>query len=228
MEDLRSTQHRLDDGVLKLARDTEALQTKLQSVGAKAIVEYKMFQGFELGIERIGHITYEFRYRPVLEIFRAKYPDLSLCSALAMATSIMVMVGLWSLVTPGGHPPCARAEASFAASTCELSVLGILKMAKYLKVSTRRCTSVRVVTSRGGPADDDIDLFLIGPFGEAKARMVSLCNSRGGALGRATGLGHWGVVGLRDVSPEQGVLTALLDSFIAGALIVALAEGYGE
>ncbi|RRT76039.1 hypothetical protein B296_00030627 [Ensete ventricosum] len=77
MEDLRSTRHRLDDEVLKLARDIEALQTELQSVGAKEIVEYKMFQGFELGIERIRHITYEFRYRLVLELFRAKYPDLS-------------------------------------------------------------------------------------------------------------------------------------------------------
>ncbi|RRT70293.1 hypothetical protein B296_00029265 [Ensete ventricosum] len=57
-------------------RDVEALRTELQSIGAKAITEYKMSRGFELDMERIGRVTYEFGYRVALKLFKAKYPNL--------------------------------------------------------------------------------------------------------------------------------------------------------
>ncbi|RWW62368.1 hypothetical protein BHE74_00030499 [Ensete ventricosum] len=76
MEVLQSTRCYLDNEVLKLARDAEALQSELQSTSAKAIVDYKVSRGFKLRLERIEHITYEFGYQVALEGFWAKYPDL--------------------------------------------------------------------------------------------------------------------------------------------------------
>ncbi|RZR91406.1 hypothetical protein BHM03_00019517 [Ensete ventricosum] len=76
-EDYRSTRRQLDDEVLKLARDIEALRTKVQSTGTKVILKYKVFKGLELDMERIGRVTYEFGYQVTLECFQAKYMSLS-------------------------------------------------------------------------------------------------------------------------------------------------------
>ncbi|RZS12637.1 hypothetical protein BHM03_00044111 [Ensete ventricosum] len=66
VENMKCTRRQLDGEVLKLARDAKALRTKLQSVAAKAIVEYKTSRGFELSMERTRCITYEFGYQVAL------------------------------------------------------------------------------------------------------------------------------------------------------------------
>ena len=44
----------------------------------EAIVEYKKSPEFELGLQRSGQVTYEFRYRVAFARFRVRYPDLEL------------------------------------------------------------------------------------------------------------------------------------------------------
>ncbi|RWV92741.1 hypothetical protein BHE74_00015639 [Ensete ventricosum] len=68
-KNLRSTRRQLDDEVLKLARDVEALRTEVQLIGAKVFAQYKVSRGFKLYMERIGCVTYEFKYWVTLECF---------------------------------------------------------------------------------------------------------------------------------------------------------------
>ncbi|RZS23819.1 hypothetical protein BHM03_00056820 [Ensete ventricosum] len=50
LKDLRDSWRRLEDEVLTLARDVEALRSVLKSTGAKVITNYKEAQGFQFGL----------------------------------------------------------------------------------------------------------------------------------------------------------------------------------
>ncbi|RWV83849.1 hypothetical protein GW17_00054485 [Ensete ventricosum] len=76
LKNLREKRHGLEDEVLKLVRDTEALRFELKSIGAKAAVEYKESRGFQFRPERMGQVTYEFGYCVALACFWVKYLDL--------------------------------------------------------------------------------------------------------------------------------------------------------
>ncbi|RRT65418.1 hypothetical protein B296_00019752 [Ensete ventricosum] len=54
LKHLQNTRCHLDDEVLKLAQNVEALRPELQSMGAKVIADYKESRGFQLGLERTG------------------------------------------------------------------------------------------------------------------------------------------------------------------------------
>ncbi|RWW40594.1 hypothetical protein BHE74_00053982 [Ensete ventricosum] len=43
-----------------------------------AIIDYKAFVGFEKGLERMGLVSYQFRYQIALACFKTRYPDLEL------------------------------------------------------------------------------------------------------------------------------------------------------
>ncbi|RRT71075.1 hypothetical protein B296_00031472, partial [Ensete ventricosum] len=43
-----------------------------------AIIDYKAFVGFEKGLERMGLVSYQFRYQIALACFKTRYPDLDL------------------------------------------------------------------------------------------------------------------------------------------------------
>ncbi|RWW43578.1 hypothetical protein BHE74_00050773 [Ensete ventricosum] len=61
LKDLRDSRGQLEDEVLTLARDAEALQSELNLASTKAIADYKESRGFWSGLEKMGHVTYEFR-----------------------------------------------------------------------------------------------------------------------------------------------------------------------
>ncbi|RWW69933.1 hypothetical protein BHE74_00022434 [Ensete ventricosum] len=48
--------------------------TELKAKGQKAIATYKASRGFESGLEKMGRVSYEFRYRVALERLRGKHP----------------------------------------------------------------------------------------------------------------------------------------------------------
>ncbi|RRT78890.1 hypothetical protein B296_00009489 [Ensete ventricosum] len=75
LRDLRDSWRRLEDEVLSLTKGAEILQFELKAKGDKIIADYKKSRGFQSGLEMMGQVTYEFRYRVALERFRAKYPD---------------------------------------------------------------------------------------------------------------------------------------------------------
>ncbi|RWW50373.1 hypothetical protein BHE74_00043382 [Ensete ventricosum] len=53
-----------------------ASQVELKAKGPRAVAAYKASLGFESGLEKIGRINYEFRYRVALEQLRGKHPEI--------------------------------------------------------------------------------------------------------------------------------------------------------
>ena len=80
----------LDDKLLTLSRNVETARSASRAtkealdeerwgaseMAKEAITEYKWSPRFELGMQRLGLVTYEFRYQVALARFRAKYLDL--------------------------------------------------------------------------------------------------------------------------------------------------------
>ncbi|RRT68788.1 hypothetical protein B296_00004823 [Ensete ventricosum] len=59
----------MEDELLKMAYDVEALCSELQSTPAKAIVDYKESSNFKSGVQKIGHVSYEYEYRVAMAHF---------------------------------------------------------------------------------------------------------------------------------------------------------------
>ncbi|RRT48710.1 hypothetical protein B296_00052897 [Ensete ventricosum] len=53
-------------------------ESELKVEGGKAVVKYKVSQGFQSRLEKMGQMTYEFSYRVALERFQAKYLESSI------------------------------------------------------------------------------------------------------------------------------------------------------
>lgn len=82
----------LDDELLTLSRDVEAIRTaswaakealKEEHLGVpkkikEVIIEYKKSPRFELDLQRLGQVTYEFKYRVDFAYFCARYLNLEL------------------------------------------------------------------------------------------------------------------------------------------------------
>ncbi|RWV93591.1 hypothetical protein GW17_00043952 [Ensete ventricosum] len=75
--EVRDSRHRLEDEILSLTKNVELLQSELKAEGGKVMTKYKASSGFQVELEKMGQVTYEFRYWAVLERFQAKYPDSS-------------------------------------------------------------------------------------------------------------------------------------------------------
>ncbi|RZS07084.1 hypothetical protein BHM03_00037870 [Ensete ventricosum] len=58
---------RLEGEVLSLTEATTFLKVKLKSGGPKAVAAYKASRGFELGLEKMRRVSYEFEYQVALE-----------------------------------------------------------------------------------------------------------------------------------------------------------------
>ncbi|RWV85566.1 hypothetical protein GW17_00052635 [Ensete ventricosum] len=54
------------------------LKAELKAKGSKAVATYKASQGFELGLEKMGRVSYEFGYRVTLERLRGKHPEIEI------------------------------------------------------------------------------------------------------------------------------------------------------
>ncbi|RZS07106.1 hypothetical protein BHM03_00037883 [Ensete ventricosum] len=57
---------------------TTLLKAELKAKGSKAVATYKASQGFELGLEKMGRVSYEFGYRVTLERLRGKHPEIEI------------------------------------------------------------------------------------------------------------------------------------------------------
>ncbi|RWW35688.1 hypothetical protein BHE74_00059349 [Ensete ventricosum] len=57
---------------------TTLLKAELKAKGSKAVATYKASQGFELGLEKMGQVSYEFGYRVTLERLRGKHPEIEI------------------------------------------------------------------------------------------------------------------------------------------------------
>ncbi|RWV76903.1 hypothetical protein GW17_00062358 [Ensete ventricosum] len=63
----------LEEDVLSLIEATTLLKAELKGKGAKMVGVYKASRGFESGLEKMGRVSYEFRYRVALERLWAKH-----------------------------------------------------------------------------------------------------------------------------------------------------------
>ncbi|RZR74423.1 hypothetical protein BHM03_00036786, partial [Ensete ventricosum] len=76
LDGARDDQARLEGDVLSLTEVVAFLEAKLKAEGQKVVAAYKASRGFESGLEKIGRVSYEFRYRVVLEQLQRKHPDI--------------------------------------------------------------------------------------------------------------------------------------------------------
>ncbi|RWV77234.1 hypothetical protein BHE74_00022038 [Ensete ventricosum] len=68
----------LERDVLSLTEAATLLEAKLKTKGLRAATAYKVSQGSESGLEKMGRVSYEFRYQVVLERLRGKHPKISI------------------------------------------------------------------------------------------------------------------------------------------------------
>ncbi|RWV81449.1 hypothetical protein GW17_00057130 [Ensete ventricosum] len=73
LKEVRARQKALEDQMLKMTGTLEKLKVELP---VEAIVEYKKSAGFEMGLVRIGQVSYEYGYWVALARFKAQDPDL--------------------------------------------------------------------------------------------------------------------------------------------------------
>ncbi|RRT78134.1 hypothetical protein B296_00012021 [Ensete ventricosum] len=64
----------LEGDVLLLTEAAALLEVELKDEGAKVVVAFKASRGFELGLKKMGRVSYEFEYRVALEQLRGKHP----------------------------------------------------------------------------------------------------------------------------------------------------------
>ncbi|RWW53488.1 hypothetical protein BHE74_00040014 [Ensete ventricosum] len=67
---------RLEGDVLSLTKAVAFLEVELKVEGLKAVATYKASRGFESGLEKMGRVSYEFRYRMVLKRLQGKHPEI--------------------------------------------------------------------------------------------------------------------------------------------------------
>ncbi|RWW45511.1 hypothetical protein BHE74_00048650 [Ensete ventricosum] len=78
LDGARNDQAHLEGDVLSLTEAAAFLKAELKSEGPKAVTAYKASQGFELGLEKIGRVSYEYRYWVALERLRGKHPEIAI------------------------------------------------------------------------------------------------------------------------------------------------------
>ncbi|RRT71412.1 hypothetical protein B296_00008270 [Ensete ventricosum] len=76
LESLRSQRRDLEQEIRVLR--SMFLEVKLKAKGPKAVTAYKASRGFELGLEKMERVSYEFGYRVTLERLRGKYPEITI------------------------------------------------------------------------------------------------------------------------------------------------------
>ncbi|RZS13492.1 hypothetical protein BHM03_00045092 [Ensete ventricosum] len=76
LDGARNDRARLEGDILSLTEAAALLEPELKVEGQKVVAAYKGSRGFESGLEKIGRVSYEFRYRVALERLRGKHPDI--------------------------------------------------------------------------------------------------------------------------------------------------------
>ncbi|RWW76619.1 hypothetical protein BHE74_00015278 [Ensete ventricosum] len=76
LDGARNDRARLEGDVLLLTEAATFLEAELKAEGSKAVIAYKASRGFELGLEKMGRVSYEFEYRVALERLRGKHPEI--------------------------------------------------------------------------------------------------------------------------------------------------------
>ncbi|RZS16639.1 hypothetical protein BHM03_00048661 [Ensete ventricosum] len=76
LDGARNDRARLEGDVLSLTEAAAFLEAELKAEGSKAVTAYKASRGFELGLEKMGRVSYEFEYRVALERLRGKHPEI--------------------------------------------------------------------------------------------------------------------------------------------------------
>ncbi|RRT46593.1 hypothetical protein B296_00005587 [Ensete ventricosum] len=73
LDGARNDRVRLEGEVLSLNEVAAFLENDLKGEGPKAVATYKASRGFELGLEKMGKVSYEFEYRVAVEQLRGKH-----------------------------------------------------------------------------------------------------------------------------------------------------------
>ncbi|RZR74083.1 hypothetical protein BHM03_00031752 [Ensete ventricosum] len=73
LKDVRARGRRMEDELLNLTRNTEALKVDLPK---EAVADYKKSVGFKMGLVRTGQVSYEYGYQVALARFRFRYLEL--------------------------------------------------------------------------------------------------------------------------------------------------------
>ncbi|RRT50164.1 hypothetical protein B296_00026297 [Ensete ventricosum] len=76
LDGARNDRARLEDDIHSLTEAIAFLEAKLKVEGQKAMGTYKASRGFEFGLEKMGRVSYEFRYRVVLERLWGMHSDI--------------------------------------------------------------------------------------------------------------------------------------------------------
>ncbi|RRT66778.1 hypothetical protein B296_00039911 [Ensete ventricosum] len=76
LDGARNDRARLEGDVLSLTEAATFLEVKLKAEGSKVVIAYKASRGFELGLEKMGRVSYEFEYRVALERPQGKHPEI--------------------------------------------------------------------------------------------------------------------------------------------------------
>ncbi|RWW53536.1 hypothetical protein BHE74_00039975 [Ensete ventricosum] len=67
LDEVRNDRARLEGEVLSLIEASTFLEVELKGEGSKAVAAYKAYRRFELGLGKMGRVSYEFGYRVALE-----------------------------------------------------------------------------------------------------------------------------------------------------------------
>ncbi|RWW09654.1 hypothetical protein GW17_00026844 [Ensete ventricosum] len=76
LDEVRNDRARLEGEVLSLIEASTFLEVELKGEGSKAVAAYKASRRFELGLGKIGRVSYEFGYRVALERLWGKHPEI--------------------------------------------------------------------------------------------------------------------------------------------------------
>ncbi|RRT62252.1 hypothetical protein B296_00043529 [Ensete ventricosum] len=68
----------LEGDVLSLTKAATLLKAELKAEGPRAVATYKVSQGFESELKKMGRVSYEFGYRVMLERLWEKHPELTI------------------------------------------------------------------------------------------------------------------------------------------------------
>ncbi|RWW40730.1 hypothetical protein BHE74_00053819 [Ensete ventricosum] len=78
LDGARNDRARLEGDVLSLTEAATFLKAELKVEGPKVVTAYKASRGFELGLEKMGRVSYEYRYQVALERLRGKHPEIAI------------------------------------------------------------------------------------------------------------------------------------------------------
>ncbi|RWW19001.1 hypothetical protein GW17_00016977 [Ensete ventricosum] len=78
LDGARNDRARLEGDVLSLTEAAVFLKAELKVEGPKVVIAYKASRGFELGLEKMGRVNYEYRYQVALEQLRGKHPEIAI------------------------------------------------------------------------------------------------------------------------------------------------------